>query len=126
MQDLLCGVYSEQYENGEVVLSGCGDGVFGIFNDPAAKHTDFPVLVPDGAVTVSFPANYTLISVTLYDLQYKEIEMDRLTLESLSDLTAGEYLVVITARYDGSGGDSSVKNYEINETDNLFLLAVRG
>jgi hypothetical protein len=119
-----CLVYTEEYKDGKCVLSGDGDGVFRIFNDPAAKHTDFPVLVLDGAVTVSFPTNYTLVSVTLYDLQYNEI--DEVNLESLSSLSAGEYLVVITARYNGNGGDLSVKDYYITATDNLIKLVVRG
>ena len=108
-----CFLGSTQYENGEPLLFGCGDGVNHVFRDPETNVSDFPVLVCNGEVNVTVPVNVTLGRIVIYDTGFQELEY---TINDFSDLTAlpyGEYLIVFSEQIDGRGCDAEIVDYWI-------------
>lgn len=113
------------YENGEPTTSGCGDGVYRVFNDPETKVSDFPVLVCNGEINVTVPVNVTLGRIEVYDTSFQELEYNIKSFSELAALPYGEYLVVISEQIDGRGCDPEIKDYWITDNENLFRLVIQ-
>ncbi len=116
--------FINEYVNGELALCGDGMGVYWFFDDPELDHNDFPCLVLDGEITVSDQGNVHIYGAKLYDLNYEKIDYSG-GFEGLSDLPAGEYLVVFDELYDESLDDPTSQTYEKVMYENLFKLIVR-
>ena len=113
-------------ENGQPTTHADGYGVYWVFeveenNDP--KY--FPTLIRDGDVGVrSTPFNaYISSSVRLFGLDFQQLEYSG-GWEGLSELPAGDYLVVYVEEYDGRGCDPEPREYAITVYECLFRLIV--
>lgn len=124
IQPIQCLFYTTQYENGEPVLEGDGDGVYRIFSDPQTDISDFPVLVSDGAVAVSVPAGSSFWGICVYDTAFQELPYSIRSFEELSGLPEGEYLIVFSEEIDGRGGDPEIQNYWMTVHEDLFRLVI--
>ncbi len=119
-----CMLSGSHYVNGEMQESGSSDGVYYLFNNPETDPSVFPVLILNGKVELNVPTHITYNDrLTIYDLNYEMIEYSG-DFEGLSDLPAGEYLVVFS-EYE-SGEVSNPQDYWKSHWENLFKLIVRG
>ena len=118
-----CALGSTHYVNGEERETGCSDGVWYLFNNPETDPNDFPTLVLNGKVELYAPTHITYNKrVTLYDMNYEFLD-DSKEFENLSDLPAGEYLVVFS-EYE-SGEVNNPQDYWKTHWENVFKLIVR-
>lgn len=124
IQPIQCFFYTTQYENGEPILEGDGDGVYRIFSDPETDISDFPVLVSDGAVAVSVPAGSSFWGICVYDMAFQELPYSIRSFEELSGLPEGEYLIVFSEKIDGRCGDPEIRNYWMTVHEDLFRLVI--
>lgn len=124
IRPIQCFFYTTQYENGEPVLEGDGDGVYRIFSDPQTDISDFPVLVTDGAVAVSVPAGSSFWGIQVYDTAFQELPYSIRSFEELSGLPEGEYLIVFSEEIDGRGGDPQIQSYWMTVHEDLFRLVI--
>jgi hypothetical protein len=100
-----------QYLNGELALCGDGHGAYWFFDSIYdVKVEDYPCIVLDGEVTVSARENVQIGAAYIYDLNFEKTEYSG-GFEGLSDLPAGEYLVVFTEYHDGSLADPAAEEY---------------
>lgn len=120
-----CFLGSTQYENGEPLLFGCGDGVNRVFSDPESKVSDFPVLVCNGEISVTVPVNVTLGRIVVYDTSFQELEYSIKDFNDLATLPYGEYLVAFVEQIDGRGCDAEIVNYWVTDNENLFKLVIQ-
>lgn len=118
-----CALSSTHYVNGEARETGCSDGVWYLFNNPGTGPKDFPTLVLNGKVELYVPT-HTMYNerLTLYGMDYEMIEYSG-DLAGLSELPAGEYLVVFS-EYE-SGEADSPQDYWKSHWENVFKLIVR-
>ena len=118
-----CALSSTHYVNGEARETGCSDGVWYLFNNPETDPKDFPTLVLNGKVELYVPM-HTMYNerLTLYGMDYEMIEYSG-DLAGLSELPAGEYLVVFS-EYE-SGEVDSPQDYWKSHWENVFKLIVR-
>ena len=118
-----CALGTTHYVNGEARETGCSDGVWYLFNNPGTDPNDFPTLVLNGKLELYVPT-HTMYNerLTLYGMDYEMIEYSG-DLAGLSDLPAGEYLVVFS-EYE-SGEADSPQDYWKSHWENVFKLIVR-
>ena len=118
-----CALSSTHYVNGEARETGCSDGVWYLFNNPGTDPKDFPTLVLNGKVELYVPT-HTIYNerLTLYGMDYEMIEYSG-DLAGLSELPAGEYLVVFS-EYE-SGEVWNPQDYWKSHWENVFKLIVR-
>ena len=118
-----CMLSGSHYVNGEMQESASSDGVRYLFNDPETDPNDYPTLVLNGKVELYVPT-HTMYNerLTLYGMDYEMIEYGG-DLAGLSDLPAGEYLVVFS-EYE-SGEADSPQDYWKSHWENVFKLIVR-
>ena len=118
-----CALSSTHYVNGEARETGCSDGVWYLFNNPGTGPKDFPTLVLNGKVELYVPT-HTMYNerLTLYGMDYEMIEYSG-DLAGLSELPAGEYLVVFS-EYE-SGEVWNPQDYWKSHWENVFKLIVR-
>lgn len=118
-------LYTNQYLNGELGLCGDGYGVYWFFDSIYdVKIENYPCIVLDGEVTVSAPENVQTGGAYLYDFNFERMEYIG-GFEGLSNLPAGEYLVVFTEYHDGSLDNPNAEEYWKTMYENLFKLIVR-
>ncbi len=118
-----CPLDTTHYVNGEMQVTGCSEGVWYLFNNPETDPNDFPTLVLDGIIELYVPTHITYNErPMLYDMNYERIEYSG-DFEGLSELPAGEYLVVFS-EYE-SGEVSNPQDYWKSHWENLFKLIVR-
>ena len=118
-----CMLSGSHYVNGEMQESASSDGVHYLFSNPETDPDDFPVLVLNGKVELYVPTHITYNKrVTLYDMNYEFLD-DSKEFENLSDLPAGEYLVVFS-EYE-SGEVNNPQDYWKTHWENVFKLIVR-
>ena len=118
-----CALSSTHYVNGEARETGCSDGVWYLFNNPGTDPKDYPTLVLNGKVELYVPT-HTMYNerLTLYGMDYEMIEYSG-DLAGLSELPAGEYLVVFS-EYE-SGEVWNPQDYWKSHWENVFKLIVR-
>ncbi len=118
-----CALGSTHYVNGEARETGCSDGVWYLFNNPETDPNGFPTLVLNGKIDLYVPTHITYNErPALYDMNYEWIEYGG-NFEGLSNLPAGEYLVVFS-EYE-SGEVDSPQDYWKSHWENVFKLIVR-
>ena len=113
-----------EYVNGKPGLCGDGKGVYWFFDDPELTPDDYPCLVISGEVTVTARENLRIGGAYLYDFNFERLDYNG-GFEGLSELPAGEYLVVFTEYYDGSLEDPAAQTYDKILYENLFKLIIR-
>ena len=123
-----CFLYENGYDaDGNGTYCADGYGVYWIFEmREYVCAEDFPMLVLDGEVKItSTPVNaYTTGSVSLYGLDFQRIEYSG-GWSGLTDLPAGDYLVVYFEEYDSRGCNPEPQEYSIAGFECLFRLLVR-
>ncbi len=118
-----CALGTTHYVNGEPLESGCSDGVWYLFNNPETDTHDFPVLVLNGKIDLYASTHITYNErPALYNMNYEWIDYGG-DFEGLSDLPAGEYLVVFSEYESGEVDDP--QDYWKSHWENVFKLIVR-
>ena len=117
-----CFLCSTVYDDG-VVAEGCGAGISMIFGNENTDQSSFPVLVLDGVIEPSMPPNCLLRGVTVYDLDYNVIA-EKKSVDGLSELEPGKYLIVLSVRSDSRGCIPDVTDYTITDYEDFFKLIV--
>lgn len=122
-----CYWYGTWYDaDGKVTQHADGYGVYRVFEiDENSDPKYFPTLIRDGDVGVrSTPFNaYISSSVRLFGLDFQQLEYGG-GWEGLSELPAGDYLVVYVEEYDGRGCDPEPREYAITVYECMFRLIV--
>ncbi len=124
IQPIQCMRGTTQYEKGEPVLNGCGDGVYRIFDDPETQLSDIPVLAWSGDVNVTVPVNVLLGYIKVYGTDYEELGFAIEGFRDLSALPHGEYLIVFAEQIDGRGCDAEIEDFWITDNECLFRLVI--
>ena len=118
-------LYTDQYLNGELALCGDGYGAYWFFDSIYDRNVEnYPCIVLNGEITVTASENVQTGTPYLYDFDYERLEYNG-GFEGLSELPAGEYLVVFSEYHDGSLDDSAADEYWKTMYENLFKLVVR-
>ena len=119
-----CFGFYEEYtenENGEgSALNACGAGV-GLLFYGDYDIDSVPSLVLDGNVSVQLPVNGSITSVDIVRYTSDNYTSERTTLEALSTLPAGKYLISVTVLLQGTCDPN--KQYK-KCYDDVFWLVV--
>ncbi len=118
-------VYTDEYVNGELTLCGDGSGYW-YLKEEGLDHNDYPTLVLNGSVSLDMNGSTSEIgsSVRVLRTDFEYYEDNYRTLAELSELPAGEYLILFSEKSDTRNGDESIKDYWISSYDCLFKLVV--
>ena len=118
-------LYTDQYLNGELALCGDGYGAYWFFDSIYDINVEnYPCLVLNGEITVTASENVQTGNPYLYNFDYERLEYNG-GFEGLSELPAGEYLVVFSEYHDGSLDDPAADEYWKTMYENLFKLMIR-
>lgn len=110
--------------NGACTTSASADGYLYLISS-GADHHDFPTLTLDQTVTARAETLGSSISsqVQVFTVDFEKID-GQYTFETLSELSAGEYIIVFSEFTDTRAGDERIQDYELAAFDCVFKLIV--
>lgn len=115
--------YSE-YKNNELVETVEIPGYEYIFSSDMYDVAEFPTLVLNGDISARPPVNVRIYDVAIYDTDYNRLKYSFDSLTELSELPAGEYVVIYYEEADGRGCDPEIGDYRITKSVGVFKLAI--
>ncbi len=123
---IVCLDYTDQYENGENTLCGCGMGFEAVSANPDVDHTDLPYIILDQSVELT--GNTAILTLSegcrIYDTAFNTSKYINKAFGELQTLPKGEYVVTFSGRADSRGGDESIKDYWLTAYTYVFKLIV--
>ncbi len=120
---ILCYVGTTAFKSGNVVSADDGGGSYFFFAGHP-DHTTFPTLILDGGISVRQPVHYYIGNIRVFDTKFNDLEKKFDSFDELSQLPAGEYIVVYYEQYTTNGCSAEITDYEVIENEGVFKLIV--
>ncbi len=109
--------------NGNELLTGDGEGSYGLFRDPGTDPNTFPTLTVSGEITVNVSEHTKIGTPTVYDLDYEPIESSP-GWKELHMLPVGEYIVVFSETEDERNTRWGLGKYWVTGYENVFRIII--